>query len=189
MSGMIQIPPIRVSCLYCNGFIWRHTELNFERCRALGYWPLSSRKIRVKFWFPQNSVIPWYLWWPGSPWTPKSTDAQVLYIKWCRTMRTVGFPHPRIPNHRSKIVLLMSGWLNQRMGNPRIWKADYNIILVYVNPHSSNLCCSRFKCIKIHTNRKESLWSLPRQENSVKESFLWMLLSVVTASQGTQAQR
>lgn len=34
---------------------------------------------------------------PGPPQTPKSKDAQVCDIKWCRTMRTVSLPHHELP--------------------------------------------------------------------------------------------
>lgn len=40
--------------------------------------------------------VPWYhgVLVPGPPQIPRSTDAQVPYVKWCRAWHTVAPPHP-----------------------------------------------------------------------------------------------
>ena len=65
-----------------------------------------------------NTVIPWYLlggWFLlGSKFwdtlrIPKSIDAQVPNMKWCRTVHTVDPLHLWIPNGRSKKLFLICG--------------------------------------------------------------------------------
>lgn len=46
---------------------------------------------------------------PGSPCISKSTDAQVPYIKWGRSMHTVSPLHLWTPSHGLKIVLVFIG--------------------------------------------------------------------------------
>lgn len=77
--------------------------------------------------------------------TPKSADAQVPYIRWCRTVHTGSSPYPQ------KILFSVHGWLNPWMGNPGIWKADCLLgkISVWVYLHSSYPCCSRVNCIPV----------------------------------------
>ena len=57
-------------------------------------WATCYFKIQMKTWKwnLKGTVVPWYLWGTGSR-IPKSTDAQVLYIKWSSTMNTVSPPY------------------------------------------------------------------------------------------------
>ena len=76
--------------------------------------------------------------------SPKSSDAPVHYIKWCRTVYTVGPPHPQALHHGSKLlfwpaVSRIDGW--ETLG---IWKADCIFFeKISVDPHSTNPCFSR----------------------------------------------
>lgn len=45
-------------------------------------------------------------WFQDTPWIRKSADAQVLYIKWQRTIHAVSPPHPWIPSHGWKILYI-----------------------------------------------------------------------------------
>lgn len=51
-------------------------------------------------------------------------NAQVPYIKWRRTLHTVGLPHPWIPNRRLKILFLTRGRMNPQKQNPGIQSAN-----------------------------------------------------------------
>ena len=53
---------------------------------------MKTRKLNLK-----GTVVPWYLWGTGSR-IPKSTDAQVLYVKWSSTMNTVSPPYQQTQN-------------------------------------------------------------------------------------------
>lgn len=59
----------------------------------------------------------------GLPWIPKFADVQVSYIKWGRTMHTVGPSHQWIPKLGSKIPFAIHSWLNLQLWNPEIWRA------------------------------------------------------------------
>ena len=99
----------------------------------LGVPILHSWKSRYNFWFFKTltRAVPLYLWWIGSGtslWIPKSTAVQVPYIKWLRTMYTVGLLYLQIPNCGWKILFLICDWWNLWMQNPGIWMSDYIFI-------------------------------------------------------------
>ena len=53
---------------------------------------------------------------------PKSVDTQVPYLKWYRTMPTVGLLQLPTPNCGLKMVYLIIHWLNLWMQNPWTWR-------------------------------------------------------------------
>lgn len=95
---------------------------------------LYSWRFVYDFWLPENWVVlrcPWRTR-PGTLlWIPKSTDAQILYIKWLRTVHTVGPPHL---------------W----MRNPGIWRP--NCISIEKNPCISGPMLFKPLLFKGHLN-------------------------------------
>lgn len=76
---------------------------------------------------PKTSVIPQFPqgnWFREPLWIPKSMHAQVPYIKRCKSMHKVSLTYPWIPSHRSQRLFSIRIWLNLRMQNPGIMKAD-----------------------------------------------------------------
>ena len=86
-----------------------------------------SYRVKISFIL---SIVPPYPpgnWFQGPPRIPKYTDAQVPYIKW---LSTVGPPGPRVQNlqfSQPRIVNRLHGWLNPRMRNPRIPRANHKL--------------------------------------------------------------
>lgn len=80
--------------------------------RIVYSWPLNNAGVRstnphtvksiCKVWFPQNLVVLWCQSGIGSripAQITKSEDAQIPYIKWQRSMHTVGLLHLWIENN------------------------------------------------------------------------------------------
>ena len=74
--------------------------------RKSTYWLLTPQKLIYSC--PLVSTRNWF---QGRPWTPNSTDAQVLYMKWCRAMDTVSPPHIQIPTVDRKYAYIYQGCL------------------------------------------------------------------------------
>lgn len=103
-----------------------------EQCGGLGCLPWSSGKSTFSGSFdpPKTSVIPEYPREIGvrtPPPMPKSADAQVPYIKWCRTMHAVGPLNHGFPTADQKT--LFNAWLVESLiPNLRIQRAIYTYI-------------------------------------------------------------
>lgn len=94
-----------------------------------------SKKSWYNLWLYKNLSS---LGMCGDPANPKSVDAQIPYIKWCRTLFTANSLHPQIFNFESKICFvlffLIHGWLNLQMWNTGTQRADY-LITERQSPH------------------------------------------------------
>lgn len=68
---------------------------------GLGHTPPTQSKNHAYVWLPPNltTIVPQYPgdWFQDPLWLPKSTDAQVPFIKSCRTMCAVGSHIHRFP--------------------------------------------------------------------------------------------
>ena len=99
--------------------------------------------IHIKLWLSQNltTVIPGHLHagylFQDPLQIPKFTCAQFPYIRWHRTIDIVGPPHMWIPNYRSEVLFLIHSWLNLKIQNVEIWRA--NCILFNSHSFISNL--------------------------------------------------
>lgn len=114
------------------------------------------------------TVIPRYPWGMG-PWIPKSTGAQVSYLKWCRSVHAVSSLYQQTPNCGLKI-----------------WRADCTVLITValcvlicgeadshslpflsLPPPTSRIFLGLPACLFFHIDFQVSLSSSKKEKHSV----------------------
>lgn len=120
---------------------------------------LHSWKSTCNIWLPQNLTscplvsVGWLV-----PEPPTSTQTQVPYIKWCRSMHTLNPLHSRIPNCWSKILFSIHGCLTLQMRYLRVGRA--NCIFIEKNLH-------KWTCaVQTHAVQGSTIFSYPPKKRN-----------------------